>query len=55
MALLRRPRPWMTVVLLSLAQLPPQQQTGSKTMDLCKSTAFVSGSNRGLEKHLADH
>ncbi len=54
MALLRRPRRRMTAGLLSLAQLPPQQQTGSKTMDLSKSTAFVSGANRGPGKHLAD-
>jgi hypothetical protein len=44
----------MTVGLLSMAQLPPQQQTGSKTMDPSKSTAFVSGANRGLGNHLAD-
>jgi NAD(P)-dependent dehydrogenase (short-subunit alcohol dehydrogenase family) len=41
---------------LTLAQIsvPLTSKPGSKNMDLPKTTAFVSGANRGLGKHLAD-
>ena len=52
MALLRRPRPWMTVGLLSLAQLPPEQQTVRPW--ICPKARRSSRANRGLGKDLAD-
>ena len=39
---------------LATNQRAPHQQTRGKSMDLPKTTAFVSGANRGLGKHLAD-
>ena len=34
--------------------VPLTSKPGSKSMDLPKTTAFVSAANRGLGKHLAD-
>jgi len=39
---------------LATNQRAPHQQTRGKSMDLPKTTTFVSGANRGLGKHLAD-